>query len=225
MDEGVGTGYADFRMRLGTLNKGSVDTCSTDSETCFDLTDRHIIRMAIYSINIAQCCGVDDAHTLDEIYFTAILHDIGKASIRSSVLNKPGPLDREERAHMETHATIGSSLVSSMPGWERVGQAVRAHHEWWDGTGYPDRLREEEIPFVARIVAIADVLDAMTSRRPYRQPLPLPAALLHIQKESGTHFDPTLVEAFLKPPLTHWMHLHREVNQHTSWSLLHLHTW
>lgn len=195
------------------------------SELCYDLSNPHIIRMALYSIEIARCCGVDDPYALDDIYFAAILHDVGKTALRAEVLNKPGALTRKERAHVETHAAIGGEMVNRIPGWNRVSRAVRAHHEWWDGTGYPDRLKGDEIPLPARIVAVADVFDALTSLRPYREPLPANEVIRHIESEAGTHFDPEIVGAFLKIPELEWKRYHEQAEGLTSAGLLQVHTW
>jgi HD-GYP domain-containing protein (c-di-GMP phosphodiesterase class II) len=185
---------------------------------------RHIDRMAMYSIKIARACGVEDSHALNDIFFTAILHDVGKAYLRYAVLSKPGRLTLEERHHVEAHAVIGGAIVAGMPGWERVSRAVRAHHEWWDGSGYPDELGGEAIPFASRIVAVADVFDALTCDRPYRTPISLSEARCHVMDESGSHFDPQVVEAFLGVPEGKWDEIRRRAETLKS-PLLHLYSW
>jgi HD-GYP domain-containing protein (c-di-GMP phosphodiesterase class II) len=206
-------------------SSGTSPTDAQTSELCYDLSNPHIIRMALYSIEIARRYGIDDPFALDDVYFTAILHDIGKTALRPEVLNKPGPLTPEERAHVETHAAIGGDMVGKMPGWERISRAVRAHHERWDGAGYPDRLAGEAIPLPARIVAVADVFDALTSHRPYRTPLTVPQALRHVRENGGTHFDPGVVAAFRKVSAVEWRRLHAQADGLTSASLLQVHNW
>ncbi|MBW3625742.1 MAG: HD domain-containing protein [Armatimonadetes bacterium] len=196
-----------------------------ESEQYLDLSNPHILRMALFSIEIARSGAVQEPCVLDDIYFSALLHDVGKTMLREEVLNKPAPLTPEERAHVETHAALGGEMVGQIPGWERVSRSVRAHHEWWDGSGYPDRLQGETIPLPARIVAVADVFDALTTRRPYREPLPVRAAIRHIRNGSGTHFDPEVVEAFLKIPDVEWEHFRRQAELLASDGLIQIHSW
>lgn len=125
------------------------------------------------------------------------LHDVGKISIPDAVLNKPGALTEDERALIETHPRIGGELVAPVALLREVLPAVVHHHERWDGSGYPDRIAGRDIPLVARIVAVADVWDAMTSDRSYRIGFPPEVALGHIISGRGTHFDPRLVDAFV----------------------------
>jgi putative two-component system response regulator len=115
-------------------------------------------------------------------------------------LRKPDKLTPEERDVMQTHVWIGFNILSGIAPLGRVAEIVLAHHERWDGRGYPQRLQGENIPHGARIFAIADTLDAMTTDRPYRRALPLAAAYAEIQRESGKQFDPRVVEAFLGMP-------------------------
>jgi two-component system cell cycle response regulator len=129
----------------------------------------------------------------------AVLHDIGKVAIPDAILDKPGPLTEEEWALVRQHSLIGERIVNGAPGLERVGEAIRATHERWDGSGYPDGLRGEAIPLVARIVAVADAFEAMTSGdRPYRTPRPYADAVAEILACAGTQFDPEVVRAFVR---------------------------
>jgi diguanylate cyclase (GGDEF)-like protein len=129
----------------------------------------------------------------------AVLHDIGKVAIPDAILDKPGPLTEEEWALVRQHSLIGERIVNGAPGLEVVGEAIRATHERWDGTGYPDGLAGEAIPLVARIVAVADAFEAMTSGdRPYRQPRPYADAVAEILACAGTQFDPEVVRAFVR---------------------------
>jgi HD-GYP domain-containing protein (c-di-GMP phosphodiesterase class II) len=125
------------------------------------------------------------------------LHDIGKIGIADSVLQKPGHLTPAEFEHMKTHAQVGFDLLSSIPGLRPMLPIVRHHHEHWDGTGYPDHLDHDKIPRLARIVAVADAFDAMTSDRPYRRAMSFAAAFDEIARGQGKHFDPECAQAFL----------------------------
>jgi putative two-component system response regulator len=126
----------------------------------------------------------------------ASVHDIGKIGIPGSILFKPGELSQSEWKIMMLHPVTGAELLSNEN--IEVVKAVRWHHERWDGTGYPDRLSEENIPLPARIIAVADAYDALTTDRPYRSAKSKQEAVIEITKFSGTHFDPHVVEVFLK---------------------------
>jgi putative nucleotidyltransferase with HDIG domain len=127
-----------------------------------------------------------------------LLHDIGKIGVPGAVLDKPGRLTEEERRMVEAHTVIGARIVEPISGFGRLVPIVRHHHERVDGTGYPDGLAAEEIHLLARIVAVADVFDALTSERPYRAAAPHSEALAFLEQRSGSMFDPPLVEAFLR---------------------------
>jgi response regulator RpfG family c-di-GMP phosphodiesterase len=133
-----------------------------------------------------------------------LLHDVGKIGVPDSILQKPGPLTSEERKRMEAHTILGERMLGGVAYLRGEGlRIVRSHHERWDGTGYPDRLAGKAIPLGARVFAVADALDAMTSDRPYRQALPWDLARDEILSEADQQFDPTVVEAFerLEPEL------------------------
>ena len=138
-----------------------------------------------------------DTRACDLIRRTAPLHDIGKIGIPDSVLRKPGRLNAEEVKIMQTHTTVGAQILGGSP--HRVlsvaATVARAHHERWDGTGYPDGIKGQEIPLDARIVAVADVFDVLTHDRPYKRAYPLDRALRIVIRDSGVHFDPDVVEA------------------------------
>jgi HD-GYP domain-containing protein (c-di-GMP phosphodiesterase class II) len=121
----------------------------------------------------------------------ALLHDVGKIGIADSILLKPGPLDDSEWEQMKMHPQIGERMLQGIEFLDRALPIVRSHHERWDGSGYPDGRAGEEIPMAARIIAVCDAFDAMTSDRPYRKALPVEAACDEIQRCSGTQFDPT----------------------------------
>lgn len=161
-------------------------------------TGLHIWRMADYSREIAQEMdwSVDDAAMLQ---LAAALHDTGKIGIPDSILKAPRALTSEEWIIMKTHTTIGYSILSKSnnPLFEMAAKIALYHHERWDGTGYPKGLKEDEIPEAARIVAVADVFDALTMKRPYKDAWTVQEAIEEIKKESGTHFDPSIVDSFV----------------------------
>jgi HD-GYP domain-containing protein (c-di-GMP phosphodiesterase class II) len=130
--------------------------------------------------------------------FTALLHDVGKVKIPSEIINKPGPLDDDERAVMKLHTVEGERMLEQVGGMlGRVGRLVRSCHEHYDGSGYPDALAGEDIPLVARIVCCCDAFNAMTTDRSYRKALPLDDAVAELRRCSGTQFDPAVVEALV----------------------------
>ncbi|MBL8088194.1 MAG: HD domain-containing protein [Chthonomonas sp.] len=160
-------------------------------------TRAHTLRVGHYCQLIAAELGIDPARG-KLLYLAAQLHDIGKVGIPDAVLLKPGALSTEERQTMQTHVEIGGRLLSGggtnlMKMCEDV---IWSHHERWDGSGYPNQLRGEEIPIEGRIVAVADVFDALCSARPYKSSWSMDDAAARIAIESGTHFDPGVVEAF-----------------------------
>jgi len=127
-----------------------------------------------------------------------LLHDVGKIGIPDSILQKPGKLDKEERSIIENHPTLAFNVLSGSVFLEKALDIPYCHHEKWDGSGYPKGLKAEEIPLSARVFAIIDVFDALISDRPYRKAWSRKKTLKHIQDQSGKHFDPRVVEAFLK---------------------------
>jgi HD-GYP domain-containing protein (c-di-GMP phosphodiesterase class II) len=133
---------------------------------------------------------------VDTLRHAAELHDIGKVAIPDALLQKPGPLDDEEWAFIRRHTLIGQRIVAEAPALTKVGALIRSSHERWDGDGYPDGLAGEEIPLGARIVAVCDAYDAMTTDRPYRVSMPADEAMAELRRCAGTQFDPTVVAAF-----------------------------
>jgi putative nucleotidyltransferase with HDIG domain len=162
-------------------------------------TAGHSRRVTLYCLEIAKALS-RSSKQLKTISRGACLHDIGKIGIPDAILLKPGKLSEEERVVMETHVQIGYELVRSIPFLAGSAEIVLTHHERYDGTGYPQGLRGDEIPLSARIFAVADSLDAMTSDRPYRPALPCSAAREEIIRESGRQFDPKVVKGFLAIP-------------------------
>jgi len=160
-------------------------------------THSHSKNVSIYSKAIADQMLLPE-HEMETLELAAILHDIGKIAIPESILNKPGKLTREEFEIMKTHPVCGVKIVENIKEMEEIIPGMKHHHERYDGKGYPDGLREEEIPLSARILAVADTYDAMTSDRPYRKGPGHEAAMREIMRCSGTQLAPDVVEAFLR---------------------------
>ena len=162
-------------------------------------TGAHIIRMAKYCRLIAGALGLDQ-EACRTLYLAAPMHDVGKIAIGDAILLKPGKLSPEERAVMEQHTTYGFKILAdSNSELIRVAAEIAlCHHERWDGSGYPRGIAGEEIPLFARIAAVADVFDALTSERSYKQAWSPQQAAVHLSENSGKHFDPTCVAAFLR---------------------------
>ena len=158
-------------------------------------TGKHAERVAAYGMELAHTLGLPLAET-PELEFGFLLHDIGKVAIPDAILYKPGALTDKERALMSQHPAIGAQIVRGIEFLTAAVEVVRAHHERWDGQGYPDGLAGDEIPLAARVFAVADVLDALTTDRPYRPASPLSEARRMITDGSGTQFDPRVIEAF-----------------------------
>jgi ribonuclease P protein subunit RPR2 len=160
-------------------------------------TGKHAERVTAYGMEIARSLELDLSET-PEIEFGFLLHDIGKVAIPDAILYKPDALTDKERALMAHHPVIGSEIIAGIGFLGDAALVVRSHHERWDGHGYPDGLAGERIPLSARVFAIADVFDALTTERPYRPSSPLAVARDMIVADSGTHFDPRVVEAFTR---------------------------
>jgi putative two-component system response regulator len=160
-------------------------------------TGVHIWRMASYAGSIAQAYGLDKEQCA-LIELAAPMHDTGKIGIPHSILKKPGKLTAEEWAVMMTHSKMGYDILcqSEAPVFKMAADIALHHHERWDGSGYPDCLQGFDIPVSARVVALADVFDALTTIRPYKEAWPLEKAIATIREGAGTHFEPAIVEAF-----------------------------
>ncbi len=162
-------------------------------------TGMHVIRMSYYARLIARKIGLENSEA-DIILNAAPMHDVGKIGISDSILMKPERLTDEERRIMQMHCEFGAKIIGRHN--DRLLDTARiaalTHHEKWDGTGYPGGLSGEQIPLIGRILALADVFDALTSVRPYKAAWDIDTAFKHMQEESGKHFDPQLVNAFLE---------------------------
>lgn len=160
-------------------------------------TDKHVQRVADYAVLLARELHLAPADC-QCLQIGASLHDIGKIGISDAILNKPSKLSAQEWEIVKSHPVRGVAIVESIPELAPILAIIRSHHERWNGQGYPDGLRGQEIPLLARIVAVADAFDAMTSRRPYRPALTPAAAFAELERQAGSVFDPACVEAFLR---------------------------
>jgi putative nucleotidyltransferase with HDIG domain len=169
-----------------------------------DLRERetalHSKRVQEYALLLARRLGIKEGDTLEGLEMGALLHDVGKIGVPDGILLKKGGLTDEERDVVRRHPGLGASLLQRIPFLSGAREIVESHHEKFDGSGYPKGLRGEEIPIGARIFAVADVFDALTTDRPYKAALSYRSAADMIARESAVHFDPEAVEAFMKIP-------------------------
>jgi len=185
-----------------TIKNASLDTIhrlSRAAEFKDEETYAHIVRMSHYSAAITRKMGMPEEF-VESILYASPMHDVGKIGIPDRILLKPDRLDSDEWEIMKQHTINGGKILSgSEKGFIKMAETIAlTHHEKWDGSGYPKGLKGEEIPQVGRIVAIADVFDALTTKRPYKDPYPLDMSLSLIKKARGAHFDPAVVDAFLE---------------------------
>ena len=199
-----------YHEKVSRMQSGMITFMAEVVENRDDNTGGHIRRTAAYVECIAKELKRQGRYSniltdryLSDMVVAAPLHDIGKIHIPDAVLNKPGKLTEEEFEIMKTHTTAGEELLTRAK--EELGESgylntavemAAYHHEWWNGKGYPYGISGEEVPLCARIMAVADVFDALTSKRCYKSAMPLEKAYAIIREESGTHFDPAVVEAF-----------------------------
>ncbi len=160
-------------------------------------TRGHSIRVGFYTKKIAEKMDFDEDE-LDNIYYIALLHDVGKINISDSILNKPGKLDEEERNIIETHTTNGAQILKDFNSVPHIVEGARYHHERYDGNGYPEGLAGENIPLVARIICVADAFDAMNSDRCYRKAYPMERIVKELKEGAGKQFDPEVVKVMLE---------------------------
>jgi HD-GYP domain-containing protein (c-di-GMP phosphodiesterase class II) len=162
-----------------------------------DQTGDHADRVARLALRLAELVAPELAAD-PELEFGFLLHDLGKIGVADAILLKPGPLDPAELAAMRGHTLLGEQIVARVPYLGGLARSVvAAHHERWDGAGYPQGLAGTEIPLAARIFAVVDAFDAMTNDRPYRKALPFEAAVAEIEQGGGTQFDPAVARAFV----------------------------
>ncbi len=190
----------DLAKAFQKVKVASLDTVyrlSRAAEYKDEDTGAHVQRMSHYSSAIARAMGLDDEF-VESVLWASPMHDIGKIGIPDRVLQKPGKLDPDEWVIMRQHTTIGAEILkdASADFIKLAADIALTHHEKWDGSGYPQGMKGSDIPLAGRIVALADVFDALTSERPYKAPFPLEKALAIIKDSQGSHFDPELVDVF-----------------------------
>jgi putative nucleotidyltransferase with HDIG domain len=182
-------------------------------------TRGHSERVAKYALMFANEIGKFSKEEQKSFYYACLLHDIGKVNIPDQILMKPGKLTDEEFEIIKTHPVVGAEAVKNVEGIKNSIYVIRSHHERWDGKGYPDQLKGEEIPLLARVSAIADAFDAMTSSRSYRDAMPFEEAYNRIIKGQGSQFDPILVDKF-KKIYPAWIKFHQNYPWSEKWELL-----
>jgi putative two-component system response regulator len=190
----------ELKHAFERIKAASLDTIyrlSMASEYKDEGTGAHIKRMSRYCAAVARRMGLDES-TIETILYAAPMHDLGKIGIPDLILVKPAKLDPVEWEIMKLHTVIGARILKgSYAEFIRLGETIaQHHHEKWDGSGYPNSLKGIEIPIAGRIAAIADVFDALTSKRPYKEPFPVEKSLAIIREGRGSHFDPDVVDAF-----------------------------
>lgn len=160
-------------------------------------TKDHSDNDAEYAVLLGQALNLSE-NVLSALRIAGLLHDVGKIGIPDNILKKPGPLTPEERKTMQEHVVLSDLIIKGVPHLEDVSDAVRNHHERYDGTGYPDRIKGEAIPLLGRIMAVVDAYSAMTLDRPYRKALTHERTLEELRRCAGTQFDPRLIDLFIK---------------------------
>jgi putative nucleotidyltransferase with HDIG domain len=186
-------GEANARLASANMSFATALVATLDARDRY--TAGHSTAVAIYARDIATRMGLSD-YEQELAHLCGLVHDVGKIGLSAGVLEKPGALSLEERREMERHSVIGEEILRNVDTYGEVARVVRSHHERVDGTGYPDRMAGDEIPLLARIIAVADAYNAMTSDRPYRDAMPSRVARLRLAQAVGSQFDTSVVAAF-----------------------------
>lgn len=207
-------GYLDaikisYDNQLSGIVKGVIATIELKDP----YTKGHSERVAYYANSLAEATGRFTKDELRSFTNACLLHDIGKVNIPDSILMKPGKLSRDEYEIIKTHPEVGAEAITKVQGLGDTLEIIKSHHERWDGKGYPEQLKGNKIPYLARIVSIADAFDAMTSSRSYRAAMSVEEAFKRIVEGQGTQFDPDLVEKF-KEVFPEWIIFHMNYNWH-----------
>ncbi len=185
-----------YYKELRELFYKTIRAISNALDTRDSYTNGHSLRVTLYSMILAKELNLDSEY-MEDIEIAGLLHDIGKIAMPKSILCKNGKLTDEEFVVMKSHPVVGEKIVVNIKKLQIISEWVKSHHEKWNGTGYPDGLKGEEIPLAGRIIAIADTYDAMTSTRPYRTALSHETAINEINRCAGTQFDPKLAQLFI----------------------------
>ncbi len=193
LDATASLAAANERLEEANLSFAAALIATLDARDRY--TAGHSAAVAIYSRDIAARMGLSvEEQAL--AHLAGLVHDIGKVGLPPGLLEKEGPLSLDERRAMETHSAIGERILANVPDYAEVAAIVRHHHERVDGNGYPDRLTEDQIPVISRIISVADAYNAMTSDRPYRDAMPTRVARLRLAQAVATQFDTAVVAAF-----------------------------
>jgi putative two-component system response regulator len=191
LDRGGRAGSPDPARTIGFL-----EVLAETIETKDRFMRGHARRVAFYTGLIGERLGLP-VEEQDQLRLAAFLHDLGKVGVPTDLLVRPGALDESERALVEEHPVIGERLIAPLDIPHSIARTLRHHHEWWDGSGYPDSLAGDEIPLTARIVSVADAFDAMSCDRPYRRSLPRDVVIAEFERFAGSQFDPVITREFL----------------------------
>jgi HD-GYP domain-containing protein (c-di-GMP phosphodiesterase class II) len=202
---------AQLLEELSSTHQGTMQALTALLDTRDNATGGHSRRVSLFSLALARARGITDPERLRHIEFGAMLHDVGKIGVPDAVLHKPGKLTDAEWAEMRRHPELGSQMLRGIAFLEPAIPIVLHHHERWDGSGYPARLGGAAIPLEARIFAIADVFDALTSDRPYHAARSYAEARAIIEAGRGTEFDSSLVDTFCTIPEAAWQRMRDEV--------------
>jgi putative nucleotidyltransferase with HDIG domain len=186
---------ANRRLRRVNLSFAAAMVRALDARDAY--TAGHSATVAVYSRDIAREMGMDDRE-VDLVHLTGLVHDIGKIGVRAEVLEKTSALNDTEWAEMRRHSEIGANILIEVEDYQEVARIVRSHHERVDGAGYPDGLARDEIPFLARIIAVADAYNAMTTIRPYRNAMTPEVAIQQLINGRGSQFQADMVDAFVR---------------------------
>jgi HD-GYP domain-containing protein (c-di-GMP phosphodiesterase class II) len=187
-------GERDLRARAESVIEAGADVLARAVDMRDDYTGRHSAQVGALARRVGLRIGMRPEE-LGGLECAARLHDVGKLGVPDSILQKPGPLDEKEWALMRRHPEWGAQMVAQVPGLEHLAGLVAAHHERWDGAGYPQGLAGEGIPLASRVIGVCDAFEAMVARRPYRPPLSVDAALAELAAGAGRQFDPVVVAA------------------------------
>ncbi|GEM_PF-2683918 len=188
---------ASSRLSFNAGQFETIETLALTMEARDPYTKGHSDRVTEYAVEIAKALNMSEPELM-ALRYAGRLHDIGKIAVKDDILSKQGPLTISEKEEIKLHSDKGAEIVGPLQFMKGITACIRGHHERYDGSGYPDGIKKEEIPVIARILAVADAYDAMTSDRPYRKSLDMDIALLELEKNSGTQFDPEIVRAFKK---------------------------
>ncbi len=213
--------YEEERRQAQLLKQAYQDLNKTYRATLLALTGMldtrdaathgHSLRVTAFALRLAMELGIKDPVVLRNIEQGALLHDVGKIGVRDDILRKPGPLNDQDWLEMKNHPELGFTMLQNIEFLQDALPIVRYHHEHWDGSGYPMGMKGEEIPLEARIFAVADAFDAITSARPYSRARSYDEALAILFEESGTRFDPTIVGTFITISAAEWQRIRDRV--------------